>query len=290
MKAKLLKVLVAPTCSFNVREDLVPNVINKWHYHPEIELIQIHKGGGTQFAGDHIKRFAAGDIVLFGSNLPHYIRYDDTYLRITESKTPFATVIHFTDNFWGDKFLTLPEAAPIKTFLEKAHCGILVEKKYADKISSLIKKIKSTDGIERIIALLECLTALSKMEKVTTLSSIGFRNDFQFQENERMNTIYDYVFKKFSQKISLEEIAAEAGLTTNSFCRYFKSRTGKTFTHFLIEIRVGYACKQLIENRKTIKQICYDSGFNNFTCFHKYFKASTGKTPQQYLREYIERE
>lgn len=290
MKAKLLKVLVTPTRSFNVREDIVPNVINKWHYHPEVEIIQVHKGTGTRFVGDDIKHFAPGDIVLLGSNLPHYIRYDDPYLSVTESKTPFATVIHFTENFWGEQFLSLPENAPIKVFLEKARYGVVVEKKYTDQISATIKKIRTTEGAERIIALLECLTAFSKMEKITTLSSIGYRNDFQLQENERMTAIYDFAFKNFRQKISLDDIAAEAGLVTNSFCRYFKSRTGKTFTGFLIELRVGYACKLLIENRRTIKQICYDCGFNNFTCFHKYFKANTGKTPQQYLNEYLEKE
>ncbi|HEY8935263.1 MAG TPA: helix-turn-helix domain-containing protein [Cyclobacteriaceae bacterium] len=43
----------------------------------------------------------------------------------------------------------------------------------------------------------------------------------------------------------------------------------------------------LIENKLSIKQLCYESGFNNFSCFHKNFKAITGKSPQKYQQEYL---
>jgi AraC-like DNA-binding protein len=90
----------------------------------------------------------------------------------------------------------------------------------------------------------------------------------------------------FKNKIYLEQVAAVSGLTPNSFCRYFKAKTGKTYSQALLEIRVGYACKLLIENRVSIKHLCFESGFKNFTCFHKNFKQITGKTPQDYPKEH----
>src|ERR1700691_5564608 len=77
MKPKLLKVPRTPAHSFSVREDRDPFINNRWHYHVEVELIFFHQGSGTQFVGDHIKRFQPGDIILVGSNLPHYWRFDD---------------------------------------------------------------------------------------------------------------------------------------------------------------------------------------------------------------------
>jgi transcriptional regulator GlxA family with amidase domain len=85
----------------------------------------------------------------------------------------------------------------------------------------------------------------------------------------------------------MEEVAAIACMSPNSFCRYFKSKTRKTYSNFLVEIRVGIACKLLIGNNLSIKQICFESGFNNFASFHKYFKMITGKTPLNYQREFI---
>ena len=79
MRPQLLKVIKEPGHSFNVRQDLVPHINNRWHYHAEAELIHFKKGEGTQFIGDNIRRFKPGDVVLVGSNLPHYWRFDDGF-------------------------------------------------------------------------------------------------------------------------------------------------------------------------------------------------------------------
>jgi transcriptional regulator GlxA family with amidase domain len=104
--------------------------------------------------------------------------------------------------------------------------------------------------------------------------------------HERVNCIYDYSLRHFRRAIQLEEIAAVANISPNSFCRFFKSRTRKTYSRFLLELRVGHACKLLIENNLSIKQICFESGFNNFTGFYKYFKLITGKSPLGYQKEF----
>ncbi|MBA4167115.1 MAG: AraC family transcriptional regulator, partial [Chitinophagaceae bacterium] len=96
-----------------------------------------------------------------------------------------------------------------------------------------------------------------------------------------------YSLTHYKRKIQMEEIAGVANMSPNSFCRYFKSKTRKTYSNFLIEIRVGIACKLLLENKLSIKQICYESGFQNFASFHKYFKIITQKTPLNYQRQYI---
>ena len=98
MKPQLLKITHQPVTSFSVRQDIVPNVNSRWHYHPEIELVCFHKGGGTQFIGDNIKEFAPGDVVLLGSNLPHYWMFDQ-YLVENDEHIPYSTVIHFQENF-----------------------------------------------------------------------------------------------------------------------------------------------------------------------------------------------
>ncbi|MFI5194976.1 MAG: AraC family transcriptional regulator [Chitinophagales bacterium] len=287
MKPQLLKVITGPHHSFSVRQDTLPYINNRWHYHPEVELICFHQGTGTQFVGDHIKRFGPGDIVLVGANLPHYWRYDDAYFSGRKKETVYSTVIHFCENFWGEAFLNLPETKSIKTVLEKAKRGIMVSQKDSSAMQILIEKIRCSQGLERMIALLECLSYFGNIPKLTLLSSISFQQTFSETENERMHAIYDYALSNFKEKLYLDKIADVAGLVPNSFCRYFKSRTGKTFTQFLTEIRIGYACKFLIENKLSIKQLCYESGFNNAAGFYKCFKEITGKTPQEYQKEYM---
>jgi len=119
-----------------------------------------------------------------------------------------------------------------------------------------------------------------------SLSSLGFEHQSSALEQERINAIYEYAFQHFKERIPLEIIASEVGLVPNSFCRYFKSKTGKSFTDFILELRVGYTCKLLLENKLSSKQICYESGFNNFSSLHKHFKFIRDKRPQIYQKTY----
>jgi len=287
MRPQLLKVLKGPGHSFSIRQDLVPHVNNRWHYHKEVELIHFKKGDGTQFIGDNIKRFKAGDVVLVGSNLPHYWRFDDSYFDENPKLTADVRVAHFCEDFWGNGFLDLPENSTLRSILDKAKRGLQITGKMRLKVAETLEELLDAEGPERIILLIRALLAISGCKQLETLASIGFKHDFVEAENDRINDIYDYTLKNFKRPIQLEEIAAVANISPNSFCRYFKSRTRKTYSQFLIEIRVGHACKLLIESGLSIKQLCYESGFNNFTSFHKYFKMITGKSPLIYQKEFM---
>lgn len=289
MKPQLLQVTTAPNRSFSIRQDLIPNINNRWHCHKEVELIHFHRDGGTQSIGDSIRRFKAGDVVLVGANLPHYWYYDREETGSEASKAerlPYATVIHFTEDFWGSQFLALPENKAIKDVLVRARRGLFLSETVSQRVASLMEKLCQAEGPYKVMGLMECLLMANETDDTCCLASLGFQYEASEAETERLSTIYNYTLSHYYEKIRLPEVASLAGLVPNSFCRYFKSRTGKSYSRFLLEIRVGHACKLLINNQMNIKQICYESGFNNFTCFYKKFKLITGKSPLLYQREH----
>jgi AraC-like DNA-binding protein len=286
MKPQLLKVSAEPACSFSVRQDRVPFINNRWHYHPEVEMICFKEGSGAQFIGDNIRNFRSGDVVLVGAHLPHYWSFDSQYFE-NSTQFPDVYVAHFCENFWGKDFLNIPENLPLRNILDLAKRGIQVTGKTKKAIGELLEKMFDSVGCRKILLLLEALVMIANSDEICLLSSIGFQPNMKETENDRINSIYQYSIDNYKRKIQMEEIAAVANMSPNSFCRYFKSKTRKTYSNFLIEIRVGIACKLLIENKISIKQICYESGFNNFVSFHKYFKMIKSKTPLNYQREYM---
>ncbi len=287
MKPQLLKVINNPACSFSVRQDMVPCINNRWHYHPEIELIHFKKGDGTQFLGDNIKLFGSGDVLLIGTEIPHYWSFNEEYFEEFPITRPDVRVAHFCENFWGSQFLDLPENQAIKVILQKAKRGVQVIGKTRELVAESMEKMLTAQNTEKIILLIQALSAISNSEEIELVSSIGFQPNIQQTEDDRINAIYQYSLINYKRRIQTEEIACVANMTPNSFCRYFKSRTRKTYSNFLSEIRVGVACKLLLENRISSKQICYESGFHNFASFHKYFKLFTNKTPLNYQQSYI---
>ncbi|MDB5155354.1 MAG: transcriptional regulator [Mucilaginibacter sp.] len=284
MKPQLLKVSNDLVHSFSSRQDKVPYVNNHWHYHPEVELIYFRQGNGTRFIGDSIQHFQSGDVYLLGANLPHYWRFDNIYFEDEANNHADVSVIHFCENFWGDGFLQLPENTAIRNILEKAKHGIEVTGNERLALGKLIETIVYAEGPKKIMLLMEALMKIGGSKQIKVISSIGSRVDFASSENDRINAIYNYSIANFKRKIQIEEMAEVANISPNSFCRYFKSRTRKTYSQFINEIRVGHACKLLIENKMNLKQICYESGFHNFTSFHKYFKSITGKSPLIYQK------
>ncbi|GAB4040131.1 AraC family transcriptional regulator (plasmid) [Spirosoma sp. SC4-14] len=286
MKPQLLRVPIISEQSFSVRRDVVLHFYNRWHYHPEIELVHIEHGSGTQFVGDSIQHFQPGDVLLVGANLPHYWRCDQEYFENREGLLAQATVVHFRADFWGDTFLQLPENRPVVRLLERARQGIRLLGSTREQIKNRMAQLLTEQGTARLVSLIQILSLLAEAPDLPLLSAQNYPIHFDEADTDRINLIYAYSLAHFQRKISLNEIAAVAAMSPNSFCRYFKSRSRKSFSQFLLELRVQHACKLLIEGRLSIAMVCNESGFNQFSGFNKYFKLITGKSPMQYQRTF----
>ncbi|MBC7743979.1 MAG: helix-turn-helix transcriptional regulator [Flavobacterium sp.] len=286
MKPQLIINSIESTSSVSVRNDVVPVINNNWHYHREVELIHFKKGNGVQFIGNRMMPFESGDIILVGANLSHYWRFDKSYFDPESRENPNVNVVHFEEGFTGDTFLNLPENKSLKALLEKSRRGIKVLGANKAQIEELIENTSVAEGAYRILNLIKTLIEISKSDNLETLSSIAFAMDLDDSDKDHIKDIYNYSFANFRNKIELEEIAEVAKISPHSFCRYFKAGTKKTYSQFLTEIKVGQACKLLIDNGLNIKQVCYESEFKNFASFHKCFKNIMGKSPLLYQKDF----
>lgn len=286
MKPQLLKVSKDLIHSFSARRDCQPDINNRWHYHSEIELIFFKKGHGTQYIGDQISPFEDGDVILVGANLPHYWQFDEVYFKAEREADVDVSVVHFDHDFWGTQFLDLPENKVIKATLEQAKRGIKLTGTARQIVGDKIQKIVNADGARKLLLLMDVLLDIGDIDEKVLIASVGFDHNFLDSEKDRINAIYNYALNNYKKQITLEEISAVANISPTSFCKYFKAKSRKTFSSFINEIRVSNACKLLIEDELQVKEICYESGFYNFTSFHKYFKHFTGKSPMQYHKSF----
>jgi AraC-like DNA-binding protein len=286
IKAHLLKVANPTLKSFSIRHDYLPYFYNQYHYHPEVELLFIQEGTGTQFVGDSIQRFEGGDLLLIGSDCPHYLRSDNKYFSGDPNLYVSALVIHFNPSIFGKDFLALLENRHIDQLLEKSKKGLRILGSLKSEITEIMKKMIVSNKGNMMLALYTLLDLLAYSNEYELLGTRIMEGDHNDKETERINAIYTYAAKHFKRKISIDEIAGVAHLSANSFCRYFKNKTKKNFSHFLNEIRVEYACKKIRENQLQVTQVGYEAGFNNFVNFNNAFKKITGKTPTQYAKQF----
>ncbi len=252
-----------------------------WHFHPEIELVYINKGSGKTHIGNHLSYFNNSQLVLIGSNLPHNGFTD----RLTTNGS--ETLIQFMPDFLGQGFFEAKEMKSIKNLFEKAKKGIVFGKKTKNKIGYKIEKLSEKKGFKQILYLLDILHILSKSKDYTILNADGFAFEIHPQDNSKIDMIFSYINENFSQQITLNEIADKVSMTVPAFCRFFKKTTGRTFTKIVNEYRVVHATKLLAENQKSITDICFECGFNNFSHFNKLFNEFTGKSASRYRKEML---
>jgi AraC-like DNA-binding protein len=252
-----------------------------WHYHPEIELVYVKGGSGKRHIGQHLSYYQSGDLVLIGSMLPHSGFTD----RLTGNES--ETVIQFNSDCFGSEFFGLEEMKDIEQLLQRAKSGIAFDGKVRKDIGARMEGLARHNKFNKLLELLKILQELSVTEDYTLLNADGFVFEVENSDNDRINILFDYVQKHFRKPLSLEEIASVANMTVPSFCRYFKRISGKTFTRFVNEIRIVNACKLLTEERDTISNVSYESGFNNFSHFNKQFKDITGKSPSEYRKQFV---
>lgn len=286
MKPHLLKVALNPESSFNIIQREGIGFYNQWHFHPEIELIYIHKGRGTRFIGTDVHRFEPDEMFLFGSNLAHMWRCDPEYFREGAEQKAEVTIIYFHHDFLGDKFFNIPELKSIDLLLEKAKQGIKITGDTKTEVKNLMTQLSEAKGFERIIMLLTILEKIANSKEKRYINPVYHEEKIDPTEATRLNKVFQYVSDNFQRKISLSEIASVANLSAKAFCRYFKSKTRKTFYDFLLEVRVAHACNLLLEKDMTIYEVCYECGFNNLSNFNRYFKKIMNKTPTGYKQEF----
>lgn len=286
MKPHLLKVSLTPETSFNILQRKGGNFYNQWHFHPEIELIYIRKGRGTRFIGNDVNRFQPDELFLFGSNLAHMWRCDPEYFQEGSRLKAEVTIIYFHHDFLGNGFFNIPELKNIESLLEKAKQGIKISGDAKLQVRELIDNLSNLKGLERIITLLTILEKIANSKEKEYINPIYHPVMIEKSEADRLNKVFQYILEGFQRKITLSEIASVANLSAKAFCRYFKSKTRKTFYDFLLEVRVAHACNLLLEKDMTIYEVCCDSGFNNISNFNRYFKKLMNKTPFEFKKEH----
>ncbi len=259
-----------------------PHLYPLWHFHPESEIILLEKSTGTRYVGDAIENFQEGDIVLLGPNIPHLWRNSKEYFLEDSKLSAEASVIYFQEESLGKDFYDLPEMSKINKLLNTAQRGVKFTGKNRTILKEKIYEIVNKEGMDRIIALLSLLNYMANHCNYQAISSLGYSPKVDDYDFSRFNRVSEYLMDNFTKKIRLNDIADVANMSPTAFCRYFKSRTNKTFVGFLNEIRIGNACKLLMERNKSASEICYMSGFNNLTNFNIQFKKIKNMAPLEY--------
>jgi len=248
---------------------------DKLHQHEEIQISYIANGAGSLVVGDTITSYEKEEAFVIGSNIPHVFRSEPK----TEEKSKMLSLF-FTEDSFGKDFFKLDDFTEIVSFFERATHGIKLSP-IPSEIKNYFLLLNKASKQQRFILLIQIIDQIAKTQSRSIASYI---NPKRYSDNEglRLRLIFEYTINNYHKPISLEEISEVASMTKNAFCRYFKTRTNKTYFQFLNEVRIENASRLLLNDQNTsILEVAYLSGFNNLSNFNRKFKTIKGVTPSR---------
>lgn len=265
--------------SFRLLHQQIPAELYSWqyHYHPECELVCVLAGNGTRQVGNHAGNYENGDLVLMGPDLPHSGFGLNTRGMIEQ------VVVQFKKEVFGPSLLQRPEMKLIEQLLERSRYGISFGEDTKEKVMKKMVKLLKLSPFDRFMELVSIMQLLAVSEEYTLLNSQAALPTNIRKVHVRLQNIFNYVEQNFQEEINIKKVAAIAHLTVPAFCNYFKKIMNITFTDFINQYRIEQACI-LLQQEKSIGEVCFACGFNNVPYFNKVFKSIVKKTPSAFKK------
>jgi AraC-like DNA-binding protein len=253
-----------------------------YHFHPELELALVFKDRGRRFVGDDIAPFSEGDLVLIGPNLPHLYRSDPHQ---PPGKRDVGLILLFRSDILGNDFLNHPAAA-LTPLLKKSVRGISFHGPVRDRVAAKMRGLREVKGLSRAAGLLYILDELAHAKDYQLLASPGFAPLLNQEHAQRLNRVIHYVLDNSAREITQAEAARMASLSPAAFSRFFRKSTWTTFETFVNEIRIGNACRMLIEEEESVTEICGACGFTNISNFNRRFRELKKMSPREFRKAF----
>lgn len=254
------------------------------HRHAEFEINFVENcAGARRIVGDSIEEVGDFDLCIVGHGVEHGWEQNNCnsgYIR--------EITIQFPVDIFGNEMLRRTQMQAVKTLLDNAAKGVAFPMQSIMKIYHLIEELLTApSSFHQMMKLIEILHAMAidpRGRQLSSSSEAGVGS--QSVSNARLRKTQEYIAANFRNEIRLNDLAKMAGMSPSSFSRFFKLRTGRSLSDYIIGIRLDVASRDLVSTRTPIADICYSSGFNNVSNFNRIFKKNKGCTPKEFREVY----
>ncbi len=254
----------------------------EFHFHPEFELMYIKEGFGKRIIGNKIHEFKEGELLLIGPDVPHaWINAKSPYSS-HDKKRSKAIVVYFNPQIFSELFYQMEEASYLNKLFVQSKYGVEIKGDLKEQIVLKLKNMVKAKGIDKIVQLLDILNQVSISNSFYPVNQQMMPANVY--TSDRLTSLFNYIDLNYKKNISLKDAASVVNLSPESFCRYFKQRTGKNFINYLHEMRISNASQLLLNSDLTIAEVAYKNGFTTVSNFNKLFKKITGYRPTEYRK------
>ena len=254
------------------------------HNHEVFELNFVeHAAGVRRIVGDSNEIIGDYDLVLITSPDLEHVWEQNT---CTSDDIREITVQFYLD-LNDDNFLSRNPFYSMRKMLNEARKGLAFPLEAIMRVYQQLDTLSSVkDGFYAVMQFMTILYELSRCEGARTLATSSFAKVEVESDSRRVLKVKNYIAKNYMDEIRLNTLADIAGMSPSAFSRFFKLHTGRNLSEYIIEMRLGYASRMLVDTAKSVAEISFQSGFNNLSNFNRIFKKKKGCSPSEFRENY----
>ena len=254
------------------------------HNHEVFELNFVeHAPGVRRVVGDSNEVIGEYDLAIITSPDLEHVWEQNT----CTSENIREITVHFYFDLGEDGFLAHNPFMSLRKMLLEARKGLAFPLDDIMRVYTLLDTLSSVkEGFYAVSQFMTILYELSKSRDMHTLASSSYAKVAVESDSRRVLKVKNYIAKNYTEEIRLNTLADIAGMSPSAFSRFFKSHTGRTLSEYIIEQRLGYASRMLVDTTNSVAEICYACGFNNLSNFNRIFKKKKNCSPTEFRENY----
>jgi AraC-like DNA-binding protein/mannose-6-phosphate isomerase-like protein (cupin superfamily) len=252
---------------------------DRWHYHPQTELTLVQQGEGTRFIADHIEEFRVGDLVLIGSNVPHY-----WHVKGESSGLAIQWYFPMDHGIWA-----FVETQKLRQLEEAAHHGLQIRNATAQRLRRNFEQLPELSGLQRLASLMSMISVLieAPKEDLRPLSKQPFSLSGTSEQQDAVSRAVSYILAHYQERLQLKDLLDITSMSRATFARQFQIHAGRSFSVFLNQVRLQAVCRSLRESHEPITSVALNHGFNQLSFFNRLFRREFGLTPSAYREKHL---
>lgn len=249
-----------------------------WHWHKEFEICYISQGSITCYVDQHSFTLYAGDGIFINSGILH--RFTSNNYGVMPNVVFSPAFIAPADSLIYQKYVAPIENAALPYLLLKREEAWQIQ--IAELYDQMFHLLSQKDYHELLIRNLLCEAWYIMIQHLST-DQLTPRNSAPINHaGNCIPVMLQYIQTHYADSISLTDIANTANVSKNTALRYFQENIGISPIDYLIQYRIGIACRLLNETNDKIAHIAANTGYDNTSYFCRLFKKYVEMSPAQY--------
>ena len=254
------------------------------HNHEVFELNFVeHAAGVRRIVGDSSEVIGEYDLVLITSPDLEHVWEQNT----CNSDDIHEITIQFDLGMSEDSLFGRNPFISVRKMMNEARKGIAFPMSAIMKVyKELVSLSTVKDGFYAVMQFMSILYELSRCEGFRTLASSSYAKIAVEDDSRRILKVKSFIAQNYMDELRLKQLADIAGMSSSAFSRFFKLHTGRNLSEYIIDIRLGYAARLLVDTSRSISEISFECGFNNLSNFNRIFKRKKGCSPSEFRENY----